>query len=125
MMSMDPKDFDIFQKSDEVALPLDRLQKLDLVAVNIYDLEDEKIIAPATHYIREKLAKLLPGDRNDWVTVGFIHASYNIEQEGKWEYYWREETVFAHRTQLDQALSVWESEQSQGLKYNPFTALKR
>lgn len=122
---MDPKDFDIFQKSDEVALPLDRLQKLDLVAVDFYELEDEKIIEPGTHHIREKLKKLLPGDRSDWVVIGHVYDSFNIEQEGKWEYYWRQDTVFARRDQLDQATEAWVRDQSQSLKYKPFAALKR
>jgi hypothetical protein len=93
----------------EAPLPVARLARLDLVAVDCYSLLDAEGDSPAASLVRAHIETLLPGGRDLWIRVGFISEDQSgwDEHEGKWEYHYRDDVVFARRQDLEAAIREW------------------
>jgi hypothetical protein len=106
-------------------LPVERLARLDLRTVELYLLEDAEGTSFMADRAREALASLLPGGDDQWTRVGtrWEDQSYWNEIEGKWEYCYGNDAIFARRSELAAAMEAWEGIQLQPLTHNPFSTL--
>lgn len=106
-------------------LPVERLVRLDLRTVDLNLLDQAEGTSFMADRAREILASLLPGGDDQWVKIGtrWEDQSYWSEIEGKWEYCYGNDAIFARRSELAAAMEAWEGIQLQPLTHNPFRAL--
>jgi hypothetical protein len=106
-------------------LPVLELEKLQVVAVDRFLLEDAKGSSPMGEMARRRVEALLPGSREEWALIGssFEDQTYFSEEEGKWEFCSADDLLFVRKADLERATRAWEKELSRPLTHNPFAAL--
>jgi len=108
----------------ETLLPVERLSKLELVAVDRYQLLDSVGDSDMATRIRAHIESLLPGGIDSWVRIGSVSEdqSYFCEFEGKWEYCHRDDVIFARKAELDSSIQEW-NKSEENLTWKPFAGL--
>lgn len=106
-------------------LPVAELEKLSVVAVDRFLLEDAKSSSPMGEMALRRVEALLPGSREEWALIGssYEDQTYFSEEEGKWEFCSADDLLFVRKAELERATRAWERESSRPLTHNPFASL--
>jgi hypothetical protein len=97
---------------------------LNLRAVDQYLLLETEGTGPMALRVQAHLDTILDGGRRSWVRVGSITEDLSgwDDAEGKYEYDYRDDAVFARREELEAAIEEWNKTES-ALLWKPFAAL--
>jgi len=106
-------------------LPQEELARLELRAIDQYLLLDSEGSSPMALRVQAHLDTLLPGGLGAWVEVGRITEDMSgwDECEGKWEYHYRDDVVFARREELEAAIDAQGRAAARVLTWKPFAGL--
>lgn len=106
-------------------LPREILSRLNLRAVDQYLLLETEGTGPMALRVQAHLDTILDGGRRSWVPVGSITEDLSgwDDAEGKWEYDYRDDAVFARREELEAAIEAHKRETTRVLTWKPFAAL--
>jgi hypothetical protein len=109
-----------------VGLPHNILLTLQIVGVDENLLKDAELDCDMGRKILSHLQdNIFQGDLSEWIHVGHLsdNESYFCEIENKWEYVYRDDSLFVRKAELEAAKENWRRQESVSLRHSPFQML--